>query len=54
LFYKFYGGGFIKMESNIILAEKVENKDRRFGSAIEYYPAMVETDGQESPALFTS
>lgn len=43
------------MESKIFLSKKVENKDRRFGSATEYYPAMVEDpDGIQTPALFTS
>ncbi len=42
------------MKSKIHLAEKVENKDRRFGSQLEYFPVMVAYSGGEtSPALFT-
>lgn len=34
--------------------EKVENKDRKFGSATEYFPCyIIRLDGTEAPALFT-
>jgi len=43
------------VKSRIIIAEKVTNKDRLFGSALEYYPAIVEySDGAYAPLLFTS
>jgi hypothetical protein len=42
------------MKSKIYLTEKVKNKDRRFGSALEYITAwVVYPDGTEKPALFT-
>jgi hypothetical protein len=42
------------MKSKIYLKEIVENKDRKFGSLLEYYPARVETeDGKVFNALFT-
>ena len=41
------------MRSRIDLEEKVENKDRRFGSATEYYPATVIIGRLHRPALFT-
>ncbi len=42
------------MKSKVILKEKVENKDRLFGSGLSYYPVMVvDEDGEEIPALFT-
>ena len=37
------------MESNICKAEKVDNKERKFGEVMEYYPCRI--DGE--PALFT-
>lgn len=43
------------MDSKIKLKEKVANKDRRFGSALSYFPVMVEDDNENGvPALFTS
>ena len=41
------------MRSRINLAEKVPNKDRRFGAALEYYPAKIVTGRRERDALFT-
>lgn len=42
------------MKSVIYLSEKVENKDRRFGSALEYLPVtVVLTNGTELKGLFT-
>lgn len=42
-------------KSKILLSEAVENKERRFGSDLNYYPAYVVDDkGEEIPALFTS
>ena len=41
------------MRSRIDLAEKVDNKDRRFGAALEYYPVMIVTGLRRQPALFT-
>jgi len=44
----------INVKSRIKLAEQAENKDRVFGEALRYYPAIVETEtGAEHPALFT-
>lgn len=42
------------MSSRIGLAEMVENKDRRFGAAMEYYPARIITGGRTRTALFTA
>lgn len=43
------------MKSKIDLTEKVKNKDRRFGSAAEYFPVMVHTEiGDQKEALFTA
>lgn len=43
------------VKSKIILSELVENKDRKFGAAQEYYPAIIEyPDGGHAPVLFTS
>lgn len=43
------------VESKIILSEVVENKDRRFGAAPEYYPATIQyTHGGFAPVLFTN
>lgn len=39
------------MKSCIILDEKLVNKDRKFGSQLEYYPAFVKETG--APLLFT-
>jgi len=42
------------MRSKIYLTELVENKDRKFGSVLEYYPTRVElVDGTVYDALFT-
>jgi len=40
------------MKSKIVLSEKIKNKDRLFGSSLEYYPALIEDNGT-IPALFT-
>ncbi len=37
------------IDSSIDTHEVVENKDRKFGAQLEYYPCMI--DGE--PALFT-
>ena len=43
-----------KVKSKLYMAEKVGNADRRFGSALDYYPIYVELlDGTIVPALFT-
>ncbi len=43
-----------KVKSKIYLSELVENKERRFGSATEYYPVYVEDEnGVVHEALFT-
>lgn len=42
------------MKSKILLSEKVENLDRRFGSNVTYYPATVtDENGNEKNALFS-
>lgn len=41
------------MKSRIYLSEKVPNRDRRFGSVSEYYPATVVDREMSSPAMFT-
>jgi len=42
------------MKSKIILSEAVENKDRRFGSNLQYLPAVIEYEsGETASALFT-
>ena len=42
------------MRSKIYLTELVENKERRFGSVLRYYPTRVElVDGVVHNALFT-
>lgn len=41
------------MKSIIHLSEKVPNRDRRFGSALEYYPCTIKTGPRVVPALFT-
>jgi len=46
--------GKYKMKSKIYLEEMVDNEDREFGSALEYYPIRVEDeDGTVYNALFT-
>ena len=43
-----------KIDSKIETSERVVNKERRFGSALEYFPAYVIDDtGKEIPVLFT-
>ena len=40
--------------SKILFEDKVDNTDRKFGSALEYFPVkVVKSDGQESWAMFT-
>ena len=42
------------MKSKIYLNEMVDNKERRFGSATDYYPIkVVTTNGDIKYALFT-
>ncbi len=42
------------MDSRLLLEEKVKNRDRRFGSCLEYYPTkVIMPSGEEKPALFT-
>lgn len=41
------------MRSKIYLDEKVDNKDRRFGQALEYYPVEIRTGDRRRFALFT-
>ena len=42
------------MRSKIFLSEKVVNNDRRFGSALNYYPVEIRSSsGKVSKALFT-
>lgn len=41
------------MRSKIYLDEKVDNKDRRFGQALEYYPVEVISGGRCRFALLT-
>ena len=42
------------MDSKIYLSEKVKNKERKFGSQLEYYPCkIILADGTEKNALFT-
>ena len=42
------------MKSKILMKEKVKNKERKFGSNLEYYPCkIVFENGDEIPALFT-
>lgn len=44
----------INVKSKIDVREGVENKQRMFGSAQKYFPAIVVTPaGDEVPALFT-
>lgn len=43
-----------RIDSKIILEERVPNTDRRFGAQAEYYPVYIEVeDGSLKPALFT-
>lgn len=42
------------MKSKIYIDEMVENKDRKFGSVLEYYPVrLVDEDDTKFNALFT-
>lgn len=42
------------LDSKIYAKEIVKNKKRRFGSALYYYPAILEDEhGNEVPLLFT-
>ena len=41
------------MNSVIHLRDKVPNAERRFGSATEYYPAIIVHGARQMPALFT-
>ena len=42
------------IESQISLDEHVENKERKFGAAVTYYPVFVIDEmGRKVPALFT-
>ena len=44
----------MSLKSKVETSERVKNKERRFGSALEYFPAMVIDDtGKEIPVLFT-
>jgi acyl-ACP thioesterase len=43
------------MESVIRLDEVVENKERKFGSNLQYFPVkVIDIDGNEHNALFTA
>ena len=41
------------MKSIIYLSEKVPNRDRRFGAALEYYPVVIVTGKRRQVALLT-
>lgn len=41
------------MNSRIYLSDKAPNRDRRFGAATEYYPAVIVHGSRQMPALFT-
>lgn len=41
------------MKSRIYLSEKVPNRDRRFGQALEYYPVTIVTGKSRQVALLT-
>lgn len=42
------------MKGKVYLEESVDNQDRKFGSALEYFPCyVVDEDGNNIPALFT-
>lgn len=41
------------MKSRIYLSERVPNKDRRFGQALEYYPVVIVTGKRRRVALLT-
>ena len=41
-------------DSKILMHEVVNNTDRKFGEALEYFPVQIETkDGTETWAMFT-
>ena len=44
------------MRSTIYESERLPNKNRKFGAALDYYPAMLDTDGVagDIPLLFTA
>lgn len=43
-----------KLDSKIETSERVVNKERKFGAALEYFPAYIIDDtGKEIPVLFT-
>jgi len=43
-----------KVEGLLLVEEKVENKERTFGSCEEYFPCYIELEnGTKIPALFT-
>lgn len=42
-----------EFDSTIILREKIENTERKFGSVKAYYPVIVIDNGRQNPALFT-
>ena len=43
------------VKSKLFLSEVVGNKDRKFGAAPKYYPAMVQYEnGGTAPVLFTN
>jgi aconitase A len=47
--------GAIDIKSKINMKEELENKERKFGSTLNYYPAyVVMSEGEEVPALFTA
>ncbi len=42
------------MKGRIYLTEKVENRDRKFGASLEYYPIyVIDYNGNIQGALFT-
>lgn len=44
----------VDVDSIINMNEVVDNKERKFGSALQYYPAKVKTKtGESKVALFT-
>jgi len=43
----------VGIESVVKADELVSNKDRKFGSADEYFPCFLEKDGEKIPMLFT-
>ena len=41
------------MKNVIDTNENVENKERKFGSCLNYIPVMIKIDGKSKEALFT-